>query len=255
MNKLDGKTTIITGGAGGIGAAAAKLFAQNGANVMLVDLDESALREAATAAASDRVAVYAADVSDESQTRGYVDATVERFGGVDVLFANAGTEGTVSPIVEGRVEDFDRVLSINVRGVWLALRYAMPRIAERGGGSIMITSSVAGLVGFGGLGPYVASKHAVVGLSKTAALEGAASGIRVNSIHPGPIANRMMKSLEDQLAPEAPEQAKAGLEGMVPTGRYGTNEEIAKLALFLASEDSSYCTGATFVADGGFVAQ
>ena len=119
----------------------------------------------------------------------------------------------------------------------------------------MITSSVAGLIGFSGLAPYITSKHALVGLMRTAALEGAELGIRVNSIHPGPIANRMMDSLEHQLAPGAPEQAKAGMEQSVPLARYGTNDEIAKLALFLASDDSSYCTGATFVADGGFVAR
>lgn len=255
MSKLEGKTAIITGGSGGIGAATARLFARHGANVMLVDLDEAALKTAAAAAESERVAYHVADVSDETQTKGYVEATVERFGGVDILFANAGIEGKVTPILEGSVEAFDRVIAVNVRGVWLALRHALPRIAARGGGSVMITSSVAGLVGFGGLAPYVASKHAVVGLAKTAALEVADKGIRVNSIHPGPIENRMMTSLENQLAPDAPAQAKAGLQQMIPAGRYGTNEEIAQLALFLASDDSSYCTGNAFVADGGFVTQ
>src|SRR5688500_1289380 len=253
MRRLEGKTAIITGGAGGIGAATGRLFASEGANVMLVDRDAAALAAAAAATESSCVAWTKADVSDETPTRAYVEATVERFGGVDSLFANAGIEGKVAPIVQSTVADFDRVWNVNVRGVWLALRYAMPRIAERGGGSIMITSSIAGLIGFPGLAPYIASKHAVLGLMRTAALEGAASGIRVNSIHPGPIANRMMDSLEQQLAPDAPAQAKAGMLQSVPLGRYGTNEEIAKLALFLASSDSSYCTGNTFVADGGFV--
>jgi NAD(P)-dependent dehydrogenase (short-subunit alcohol dehydrogenase family) len=151
------------------------------------------------------------------------------------------------------VEDFDRLLAVNVRGVLLGLKYALPRMAERGGGSIMITSSVAGLVGFAGLSPYVASKHAVIGLMRTAALEGAPLGIRVNTIHPGPIANRMMQSLETQVAPDDPTQAHAGFEQLVPMGRYGTNDEIAQLALFLASDASSYCTGNCFVADGGLV--
>jgi NAD(P)-dependent dehydrogenase (short-subunit alcohol dehydrogenase family) len=255
MGKLEGKTAIITGGAGGIGAATGRLFAREGANVMLVDLDASALKTAAASAESERVAWFSADVSDEEQTQAYVGATIAKFGGVDILFANAGIEGKVAPIVQSTVADFDRVWAVNVRGVWLALRWAMPRLAARGGGSIMITSSVAGLIGFSGLAPYIASKHALVGLMRTAALEGAALGIRVNSIHPGPIANRMMDSLEHQLAPAAPEQAKVGMEQLVPLARYGTNDEIAKLALFLASDDSSYCTGATFVADGGFVAR
>jgi NAD(P)-dependent dehydrogenase (short-subunit alcohol dehydrogenase family) len=253
MGKLDGKTAIVTGGAGGIGAAAGRLFASEGANVMLVDLDAAALQAAVASAESNRVAWRSADVSDDVQTRAYVDATMAKFGGIDILFANAGIEGKVAPIVQSTVEDFDRVWTVNVRGVWLALRYAMPHIAARGGGSIMITSSVAGLIGFPGLAPYVASKHAVLGLMRTAALEGAAAGIRVNSIHPGPIANRMMDSLEHQLSPDTPAQAKAGMVQLVPLGRYGTNEEIAKLALFLASDDSSYCTGSAFVADGGFV--
>ena len=255
MTTLQGKTAIITGGSGGIGAATGKLFAASGANVMLVDLDAAALEAAAAAAESDRVAFHVADVSDETATAGYVRATVARFGGVDILFANAGIEGTVAPIVESSVEDFDRVIAVNLRGVWLALRHTMPEMIERGGGRVMITSSVAGLVGFGGLAPYSASKHAVTGLAKTAALEVAKLGIRVNTIHPGPIENRMMRSLEDQLAPQAPSQAKAGVEQMVPMARYGTNDEIAKLALFLASDDSSYCSGNAFVADGGFVAQ
>jgi len=255
MNRLQGKTAIITGGSGGIGAATGKLFAAHGANVMLVDLDAAALERAAASAESDRVAFHVADVSDESQTQGYVDATVERFGGVDVLFANAGIEGTVAPILQSSVDAFDRVLAVNVRGVWLAMRHALPKMIERGGGSVMVTSSVAGLIGFGGLAPYSASKHAVIGLAKTVALEVAKQGVRVNTIHPGPIENRMMQSLETQLAPDAPTQAKAGLEQMVPMGRYGTNEEVANLALFLASDESSYCTGNEFVVDGGFVSQ
>jgi NAD(P)-dependent dehydrogenase (short-subunit alcohol dehydrogenase family) len=255
MAKLTGKTAIITGGSGGIGAATGRLFAQEGAAVMLVDRDEAALRRAVDEARAERVAYCVADVSDESDTQRYITATEQAFGRIDVLFANAGIEGKMASIADGGVEEFDRVWRVNVRGVWLALHYAMPRIAAAGGGSIMITSSVAGLVGFAGLSPYVASKHAIVGLMRTAALEGAAMGIRVNSIHPGPIANRMMASLEQQAAPGAPEQAKLGFEQLVPLGRYGTNEEIARMALFLASDDSSYSTGNTFVADGGLVAR
>jgi NAD(P)-dependent dehydrogenase (short-subunit alcohol dehydrogenase family) len=255
MAKLTGKTAIITGGSGGIGAATARLFIQEGASVMLVDRDEAALRRAADEAGGERVAYCVADVSDEEDTKRYIDATERAFGHIDVLFANAGIEGKMAPIIECRVEDFDRVWRVNVRGVWLGLRHAMPRMATRKGGSIMITSSVAGLVGFAGLSPYVTSKHALVGLMRTAALEGASVGIRVNTIHPGPIANRMMSSLEEQVAPAAPQEAKKGFEQLVPLGRYGTNDEIARLALFLASDESSYCTGNTFVADGGLVSR
>lgn len=254
MTKLANKTAIITGAAGGIGAATARLFLEEGANVTLVDLEQKALDEVARSLESSRVLTVAADVSNPEDTDRYVEQTVSRFGRLDVLFANAGTEGCVCPMVEYRVADFDRVLSVNVRGVWLALRAAARQFQKHPGGSIIVTSSVAGLIGSPGLSAYIASKHAVLGIMKTAALELAPFGVRVNSLNPGPIENRMMRSIEAQAAPDAPELVKKGFEGKVALGRYGTNEEMARLALFLASEDSSYCTGSVFVADGGFTA-
>lgn len=254
MGKLDGKVAIVTGAAGGIGAAAAALFAREGAKVMMVDRDEARLAEAARAIGGDAVSYVAADVSDAAQTRRYVEATVERFGGIDVLFANAGIEGKVAPIVEYAVADFDRVLAVNVRGCFLGIQAAAPHIARRGGGSVVITSSVAGVIGSPGLSAYIASKHAVIGLAKTAAIELAPLGIRVNTVNPGPIENRMMRSIEEQASPGHGAQVKEGFLGMVPMKRYGTNDEIARIALFLASDDASYCTGAVFLADGGFVA-
>lgn len=253
MGKLENKTAIITGGSGGIGFATARMFQQEGANVMLVDLDEDALRRACAELDPERTAFRAADVSDEAQTEAFADATLERFGSLDVLFANAGIEGKVAPIAQTEIAEADRVWGVNIRGAFLSVRAGMRRM--KAGGSIMITSSVAGLVGFPGLSPYGMSKHAVIGLMRTAALEGAATNIRVNSIHPGPIANRMMDSIEQQMSPQEQAAARKNLEQMVPLGRYGTNEEIASLALFLASDDSGYCTGNTFVADGGFVAK
>lgn len=253
MGRLDQKVAVITGAAGGIGSAAAQLFVGEGARVLLVDVAEAPLRDVASRF-GDRVAWVTADVSSPRDTERYVNEAVARFGGLDILFANAGTEGAVRSLLDTTPEDFDRVLSVNVRGVWLGIKYAAPKIAERKGGSIVITSSVAGLVGALGIGPYVASKHAVVGLAKTAALELAAANIRVNTIHPGPIENRMMRSLEQQASPNDPSVIKGMYQAMIPFGRYGTNEEIAKLALFLASDDSSFCTGSAFVADGGLVA-
>jgi len=255
VGKLKGKIAIVTGGAGGIGQASAELFLREGAQVMLVDRDETLLRKACERLGGSEVAYTAADVSVPAEAKRYVDATLTRFGGVDVLFANAGIEGQTSPLVDCEPENFDRVLAVNVRGPFLAVKYAAPEMAKRGGGSIMITSSVAGLIGSKGLVPYVTSKHAVIGLMRVAALELAALRIRVNTIHPGPIDNRMMRSLEEQLNPGHGSEVKQGFEALVPLGRYGTNDEIAKLALFLASDDASYCTGAQFVADGGFVAQ
>lgn len=254
MGALESKVAIVTGGAGGIGRATAAAFLREGASVMLVDRVEADVRSAAESL-GERAAFFAADVSELGPTRAYVEATIARFGGVDVLFANAGIEGRVAPITECPVEELDRVLAVNVRGPFLAIQAVAPHMASRGGGSIVITSSVAGVVGTPGLSAYVASKHATIGLAKTAACELAPLGIRVNTVNPGPIENRMMRSIEDQAAPGHGEDVKAGFLAMVPMGRYGTNEEIAELALFLASGASSYCTGAVFLADGGFVAR
>jgi NAD(P)-dependent dehydrogenase (short-subunit alcohol dehydrogenase family) len=252
MGKLDGKVAIVSGAASGIGRASAELFVREGAQVLLVDRDVRV--EEVARALGERAAGMVADVSSESDTVRYVGMCLERFGGVDVLFANAGVEGTVAPIVDLPVEALDRVLAINVRGPFLAIKHAAPKIAERGGGSIVVTSSVAGLIGSPGLAAYVASKHAVIGLVRSAALELAGSKIRVNALNPGPIDNRMMRSIEEQAAPGAGDAVRMSFEEKVPLHRYGTNEEIARFALFLASDDASYCTGNVYVADGGFLA-
>jgi NAD(P)-dependent dehydrogenase (short-subunit alcohol dehydrogenase family) len=252
MGKLDGKVAIVSGAAAGIGRASAELFVREGARVLLVDRDERV--EEVARALGERAASVVADVSSEADTVRYVGRCLEHFGGIDVLFANAGVEGTVAPITALPVEALDRVLAINVRGPFLAIKHAAPKIAERGGGSIVVTSSVAGLIGSPGLAAYVASKHAVIGLVRSAALELADAKIRVNALNPGPIDNRMMRSIEEQAAPGAGDAVRQGFEQKVPLHRYGTNEEIARFALFLASDDASYCTGNLYVADGGFLA-
>lgn len=254
MGKLDGKVAIITGGAGGIGGAAAELFVREGASVVIVDREEEGLRNVAKAIGGDRIAFVAGDVSSPAAVDAYVAATLERFGGIDIVFANAGVEGRFCPLVDYPLEELDRVLAINVRGPFLAIQRTAPHLAKRGGGSIIVTSSVAGFVGSAGLSAYVTSKHAVTGLVKTAAIELAPLGIRVNTLNPGPIENRMMRSIEEQAAPGKGDVVKQGFLAMVPMKRYGTNEEMARMALFLASDDSSYCTGASFLGDGGFVA-
>lgn len=252
--KLDGKVAIITGGSGGIGLATARKFLSEGARVLLVDLSSEALQAAANELDSGDVAWTLGDVSSPDDTQSYVEHAVSRFGGIDIVFANAGVEGAVRPLTETSVEDFDRVIRVNVRGAWLAIKYSAPLLAKRGGGSIIVTSSVAGVVGSAGLSPYVTSKHAVMGLVKAAALELAPLNIRVNSVNPGPIENRMMRSIEQQANPQDPNSVKAGFQSKVALGRYGTNEEIANVVAFLASEQSAYCTGTSIVADGGFVA-
>jgi NAD(P)-dependent dehydrogenase (short-subunit alcohol dehydrogenase family) len=254
--RLTDKVAIITGGAGGIGLATGKRFLEEGARgVVLVDRDEGELREAASSlGAADRVQVVAADVSEPASAERCVAAAEERFGGLDVMMANAGIEGPVRPLTDYSVEDFDRVLAVNVRGVFLGVKASVPALKARGGGSILITSSVAGLVGAAGLIGYAASKHAVNGIAKTAAIELAPLGIRVNTIHPGPIENRMMRSIEEQASPGHGEQVKAKYSDMIPMRRYGTNEEIANAAVYLASGESSYVTGTMIVLDGGMTA-
>ena len=255
MGRLDNKVAIITGGAGGIGLQAGNLFAQEGAKVLLVDLHEDALKEAVRTIGSDAVRYCAADVTQPDQTQQYIQAAVEQFGGVDVLLANAGVEGEVKPITDYAIDTFDQVMAVNVRGVWLGLKYAAPEIAKRGGGSIVITSSVAGVRGAAGMSAYIASKHAVIGLMRTAALEMAAEKIRVNTVNPAPVDTRMMRSLEKGFEPDDPGRAKEMVSAMVPLQRYADPVEVARIMLFLASDESSYCSGGVYMVDGGMTAR
>lgn len=255
MGRLDNKVAIITGGAGGIGLQAGRLFAQEGAKVLLVDLHENALKEAVQTIGSDAVRYCAADVTQPDQTQRYIQAAVEQFGGVDILLANAGIEGEVKPITDYAIDTFDQVMAVNVRGVWLGLKYAAPEIDKRGGGSIVITSSVAGVRGAAGVSAYIASKHAVIGLMRTAALEMAKMKIRVNTVNPAPVDTRMMRSLEKGFEPDDPGRAKEMVSAMVPLQRYADPVEVARIMLFLASDESSYCSGGVYMVDGGMTAR
>ncbi|MBT7665456.1 MAG: SDR family oxidoreductase, partial [Rhodospirillaceae bacterium] len=192
-----------------------------------------------------------ADVTDPEQTRAYVAGAVEKFGGVDIALLNAGIEGTIKPITEYETEMFDKVIAVNVRGVFLGLKYVMPAISNRGGGSIVITSSTAGIRGTTGMSAYITSKHAVIGLMRTAALEGAESNIRVNTVNPAPIDTRMMTSIEEQRGLPAGDRSNRPMAQALPLQRYGEPEEVARVMLFLGSEDSSFCTGGVYMVDGG----
>lgn len=251
MEKLKDKVCLITGAAGGIGKATAELFLSHGAKVMLIDLKEEELQSATRNLDPNRAAFFAADVSKLGDTKNFTEATISRFGKIDVVFLNAGIEGKFLSISEYPEDVFDRVIAVNLKGVWLGCQQVIPRMSE--GGSVIITSSVAGLKGFANLGAYVASKHGVVGIMKTAALEYADKGIRVNSIHPGPVNNRMMRSVEEQIHPGKPAESRRDFEAGVPFKRYAENSEIADLALFLACDDSRYITGTTQVIDGGMI--
>lgn len=253
--RIEGKVAVITGGAGGIGLEAAKRFLDEGAEgILLVDVEDNQLKDAAKSLESDNVKFFRADVSRNDDVKAYTEKAIQEFGRIDVLFLNAGIEGVVKPLTEYPEDMYDKVLAVNVKGVWLGLKHAFPYMKEYGGGSIIITSSVAGMQGTPNVMAYVTSKHAIVGSMKVAALEGAEHGIRVNSIHPSPVDNRMMRSLEEGFAPGGAEEAKKGFEQMIPLKRYANNREIANLALFLASDESSFITGSTYSIDGGMTA-
>ena len=257
MVRLEGKVALITGATGGIGQAAARLFAQEGARVALVDLDETALREVAGSIGDDQASYTVADVTQPDQTQTYVSEAVNRWGGIDVLLANAGIEGALSPIPDYPIDVFDRVIAVNVRGVWLGIKYVVPAMRERGGGSIVITSSTAGIGGTAGMSAYTTSKHAVIGIMRTASLEGAPFGIRVNTVNPAPIETRMMRSIEEMRvaalddSSATVEVAKQAFADRIPLQRYGDPAEVARLMLFLSSDDSSFCTGGVYMVDGG----
>ena len=257
MGRLDGKVAVITGASGGIGQAAARLFAEEGARVALVDLDEGALQEEVRSIGGDQASYTVADVTEPDQAQAYVNAAVSRWGGIDVLLANAGIEGTLSTIPDYPIEVFDRVIAVNVRGVWLGIKYAVPAMRERGGGSIVITSSTAGISGTPEMSAYNTSKHAVIGLMRTAALEGAPHSIRVNTVNPAPIETRMMRSIEEQRTAAfddttiTVETTKQAVAERIPLGRYGNPEEVARMMLFLSSDESSFCTGGVYMVDGG----
>ena len=251
MERLKDKVAIITGGAGGIGMATAKLFLDEGAKVVIVDINKEDLEKASLELDHDNLSYCIADVANAQDNEKFVEHTLQVYDKIDIFFANAGIEGTSKPIAEYPDTIFNKVIDVNLKGVWLGCKHVIPKMKK--GGSVLITSSVAGLKGFAGLGAYVATKHAVVGIMKVAALEFADKKIRVNTIHPGPVNNNMMRRIEKDMSPGSPEQVLKGFESAVPFGRYAESEEIADMALFLASDDSKYITGCTHVVDGGML--
>ncbi len=251
MERLKDKVAIITGGAGGIGKATAKLFLEEGAKVVMVDIGKEHLEQASFELDYENLSYYVADVSKVDDTKKFVDYTLNVHGKIDIFFANAGIEGISKNITEYPDEIFDQVIAVNLKGVWLGCKYVIPKMEN--GGSVMVTSSVAGLKGFAGLGAYVTTKHGVVGLMRVAALENAGRRIRVNTIHPGPVNNEMMRRIERGMSPDSPTEVMKGFEAAVPFGRYAESLEIANMALFLASDESKYITGRTHVVDGGML--
>jgi len=246
---LDGKVCIITGGAGSLGAATARLFLAEGARVMLVDRSAENLAAIEAEFGNDAVATCVADVSSADDTAAYVAAAMQRFGRLDVLFSNAGNFGSVGPIETYPDEDFDAVYAVHVRGAYLACKHASPHMSE--GGSIVITSSVAATRGDAGVYGYITAKHAQIGVMRCLAKELAPRRIRVNTIHPGPIENEFQFSVERGLSEVLGRDAMAFFDEMIPLHRHGKPEEIARSVLYLASDQSSFTTGAMLMVDGG----
>ena len=249
MARLQDKVAVISGGAGSIGAATARLFAAEGARVVVADLDEAGLAAVVDEVGSDRAALAVTDVTDTDQVRAAVTLAVERFGGLDVAFANAGVFGVNAVIVDYPEDVFDRVMAVNVRGSFLLAKHALA--VMRDGGSMIFNSSVVGLMSDATIAGYATSKHAIVGLMRTAVREVADRGIRVNSIHPGPVDNEFQHRIEVSATGEEEARAAELFEERIPLSRHAAPEEIARSVLFLASEDSSFVTATTLSVDGG----
>jgi NAD(P)-dependent dehydrogenase (short-subunit alcohol dehydrogenase family) len=248
-----GKVALITGGGGGIGRATALAFALAGAKVMVVDHD-AALGQGTADVVVQRggeVRCHQADVTQSAAVQDYVKATLDAYGRIDCFFNNAGIEGTVRPTQDYEEAMFDRVIAVNLKGVFLGLRHVLPVMVAQGSGAVVNTASVAGLFGGPGMPAYVASKHGVLGLTKVASSDVAGLGVRVNAVCPGPVETRMMRSLESQRSPDDPTAAHRAYSATVPSGRYSLPEEVAGVVLYLCSELSGNVTGTQIVIDGG----
>lgn len=251
MGILEGKVCVITGGAGSLGLESAKLMLKEGAKIMLVDTRQDILTKALGALDSDAnpVSSVIADVSDTEDTKNYIEQTVKKWGKIDILFSNAGVSGVIKPVTEFPEDVFDRVMAVNVRASFLACKYCLPEMND--GGSIIITSSIVGTTSNGGIIAYATSKHALIGLARTVAKEVAVRDIRVNVVCPGPIDNTFQADVEVGLSAVMGADATEVLNGIIPLGRHAQAGEVARMVLFLASEQSSFSTGSIFFADGG----
>jgi NAD(P)-dependent dehydrogenase (short-subunit alcohol dehydrogenase family) len=250
---MQDKVALVTGGTSGIGRATAIAFAKQGAKVVIAGRRQHEGEETlqmVKAAGSDGLFIRA-DVSDEAQVQDMVDKTVAKFGRLDYAFNNAGTEGQPGPFTEQTVANYDRIMDINVKGLFLSMKHEIAQMLKNGGGAIVNNASIAGLIGFPGLSVYSASKHAVLGLTKTAALEFAKSNIRINAVNPGAIQTDMV----DRFTGAGPEGMKDTLASFHPVGRIGTADEVASGVVYLCSEGASFITGQSLTIDGGFTAQ
>jgi NAD(P)-dependent dehydrogenase (short-subunit alcohol dehydrogenase family) len=253
--RLDGKVAVVTGAAGVIGSATAQLLAERGARIVAVDRKAADLKAAMAdlPASADALAVTA-DVTGEDEVADYVRAAIEKFGVIDVFYNNAGIEGDIAPITKYSLATFRKVLDVNVVGVFLGLKHVLPVMLKQNRGSIINTASIAGLIGSPDIAVYSASKHAVIGLTKSAALECAGSAVRVNCVCPGQIDSRMLSAIVEGRNPGNTPVPTERIVDRTPARRLGQASEVAAVVAFLASDDASYVSGSAYTVDGGRVA-
>ncbi|MBR0828325.1 SDR family oxidoreductase [Bradyrhizobium manausense] len=253
--RLDGRVAVVTGAAGFIGRATAKLLADRGARIVAVDRREADLKTAIVdLPASAEALAIAADVTSEDEVKDYVRASVDRFGKIDVFYNNAGIEGDVRKITDYPLESFRRVLDVNVIGVFLGMKHVLPVMLARNKGSIINTASIAGLLGTPEVAVYSASKHAVIGLTKSAAIECSGTGVRVNCVCPGLIESRMLSAIVNGRNGGKAPIPNEKLAERIPARRLGDPSEVASIVAFLASDEASYVSGSAYTVDGGRVA-
>ena len=252
MNEFQGKVAIVTGGTSGIGRAAAVAYAREGARVVVAGRRAAEGEETVHLVRTQggEALFVSTDVAQEAQVKNLIGRTLEQFGRLDFAFNNAGIDQQPTPLLEQTVETYDQVMDINVKGVWLSMRYEIPAMLKSGGGAIVNTSSALGLIAFPGVEVYVASKHAVIGLTKSAAVEFGKQGIRINAVLPAAIETDMYRRFVGEKA-----EAIAAMAAMHPIGRIGTPEEIADAVIWLCSSKSSFVIGHSLLVDGGFTAQ
>ncbi len=253
--RLDGRVAVVTGAARVIGRATTRLLAERGARVVAIDRkpDELAATIKDLPASAEALSIVA-DVTDENEVAGYVRAAVDKFGGIDIFYNNAGIEGDIAPITRYPLASFRRVLDVNVVGVFLGLKHVLPVMLKQAKGSIINTASIAGLIGSPDIAVYSASKHAVIGLTKSAAMECGSSGVRVNCVCPGLIESRMLSAIIDGRNPKNTPIPNDKIVERIPARRLGQATEVASIVAFLASDEASYVSGAAYTVDGGRIA-